>query len=294
VRKAAVLALPTVLLLAPVCLQATQLKPDTLQGWTAYVNAADAQMADRAAGREPFLLIDEEPGRAERVHSGEIVTFPTVRGDLKKQVPHGAIYDWFGAVFVPNATLEDVFSVVNDYDRYHEIYRPATVDSRLIGRDGDVATFYLRLVHRELGVTAALDGDYEARCTHLDDRRWYCYSQSSRLQEIRDFGSSSERLLPAGQGTGYLWRLHSVLRFEARDDGVYIEMEAIALSRDIPFEFRWLLRPIVESLPRDSMLATLRETRDAVSAIVASRSQQSSKGASAKGVRAVAMIPPRD
>jgi hypothetical protein len=286
--KSAVPALAIVLLLGPVRLEATELKVDTLEGWTAYVKAADAQMADRAAGRQPFLWIDEADGRSERVRKGGIIAFPTVRGGVKKQVPHGAIYDWFGAEFVPNATLEDVFTVVDDYNRYNQIYRPAVVDSRLIERDGDVAKFYLRLAHRALGITAAIDSDYESRCTHLDDRRWYCYSQSTRIQEIRDFGEPSERLLPAGQGTGYLWRLHSVTRFEARDGGVYIEMEAIGLSRDIPLEFRWLVRPITESLPRNALLATLNETRDAVSAIAVARSQKA-----AGGVRAAATIAPR-
>lgn len=291
--KSAVPALAIVLLLGPVRLEATELKVETLEGWTDYVKAVDAQMADRAAGRQPFLWIEEADGRSEHLRKGGIIAFSTVRGGVKKQVPHGAIYDWFGAEFVPNATLEDVFTVVNDYNRYHQIYRPAVVDSRLIERDGDVAKFYLRLAHRALGITAAIDSDYESRCTHLDDRRWYCYSQSTRIQEIRDFGAPSERLLPAGQGTGYIWRLHSITRFEARDGGVYIEMEAIGLSRDTPLEFRWLVRPITESLPRNALLATLNETRDAVFAIAATRSQQSAAGNADGGVRAAATIAPR-
>ena len=39
----------------------------------------------------------------------------------------------------------------------------------------------------------------------------------------------------------------------------------IGLSRDIPLLFRWLIQPLTERLPRNILLATLQDTRDAVS-----------------------------
>jgi hypothetical protein len=56
-----------------------------------------------------------------------------------------------------------------------------------------------------------------------------------------------------------------VTRLEQRDDGVYVEMEMIAMSRGIPVAFRWLVTPLAEHLPRDIMLALLTDTREAVS-----------------------------
>jgi len=39
--------------------------------------------------------------------------------------------------------------------------------------------------------------------------------------------------LPLNEGSGYIRRLYSFSRFEQRDEGVYVELEVIALSRDI-------------------------------------------------------------
>jgi hypothetical protein len=59
--------------------------------------------------------------------------------------------------------------------------------------------------------------------------------------------------------------LYSVARHEERDDGVYIELEAIALSRDIPAALRVVADPIVRHLSRNSLLMSLKQTEEAVS-----------------------------
>ena len=56
----------------------------------------------------------------------------------------------------------------------------------------------------------------------------------------------------------------SIQRLEERDGGVYIELETIVLSRGIPHGFRWLIKPLVDELPRKLMLDTLNDTRTAV------------------------------
>jgi hypothetical protein len=45
---------------------------------------------------------------------------------------------------------------------------------------------------------------------------------------------------------------------------VYLECQAISLSRDVPVGLGWLINPIVRSLPRESLTNTLRETRQAL------------------------------
>ena len=63
--------------------------------------------------------------------------------------------------------------------------------------------------------------------------------------------------------------LYSFSRFEERDGGVYVEMEAIALSRDIPFSVRWMVEPIVRKVSRSSILTSLQQTSEAVRTMVA-------------------------
>jgi hypothetical protein len=40
-----------------------------------------------------------------------------------------------------------------------------------------------------------------------------------------------------------------------------MQCEAISLTRDIPFGLGWLLRPLVTSIPRQSLNRTLGQTR---------------------------------
>ena len=49
------------------------------------------------------------------------------------------------------------------------------------------------------------------------------------------------------------------------DGGTYVECEAISLTRDVPWGLRWLIEPIVRTLPRESLTNTLRATRNGVS-----------------------------
>ena len=45
--------------------------------------------------------------------------------------------------------------------------------------------------------------------------------------------------------------------------GVVVECESISLSRTIPVAFRWVVKPFIESVPRESLEAALRPMRDA-------------------------------
>ena len=90
------------------------------------------------------------------------------------------------------------------------------------------------------------------------------------MQEIRHYGRPDEQELPPNQGSGYIWRLYSLARFEERDGGVYIELEAIALSRDIPVGLRWMVDPIVRRVSRNTLLTSLQQMAEAVRSIAGS------------------------
>ena len=120
------------------------------------------------------------------------------------------------------------------------------------------------LLDKALLSHAALDADFESTYCQLDDRRWYSIAHITRVQEIENYRESDERKLPADQGNGYLWRLSSMAVFEERDGGVYLEIEAIALSRDIPASLRWVVDPLVRRVSKRSLIAFLQETREGV------------------------------
>ena len=251
----------TILLSSPVPSGATELDKKTLAAWDGYVRSARLRVEGRAKSSS-FLRLDELPDNRFRVRAGGIPVWPEAGTPMP--VPRGLIHDWIGAVFIPKATIPDVFAITRDYGRYAEIYKPAVLGAEGLGSTGNDYTFSMTLSHRVFFVTAVLKGDYETQYIPVDARRWYSISRSTRLQAVDNFGQPDMRVLPPDHGPGYIWRLYSFASLEERDGGVYIEMEALGLSRDVPVVFRWLLRPLIERLPRNSIRATLEETRDAV------------------------------
>ncbi len=97
----------------------------------------------------------------------------------------------------------------------------------------------------------------------LDDRRFYSISRTTRIQEIEDYGQPGEHRMPDGNGGGYIWKLLSVARLEQKDGGVYVELEAIALSRDSTGAVRFVVDPIVRRVSRNSILTSLEQTAGA-------------------------------
>ena len=250
-------------LLAPATFKATELKEQTVQAWEAYVRAANTRVEERAHGQRPFLWVDEKPERVERVRAGEVLVAP-MDSDNPRKVPHGLIHDWIGAMFLPNVKLDDVMDVLHDYDHYKDFYKPLVVKSKLLERANDHEKVTLLMMQKVFSVTAAVETDSEVLLVRPAANRAYSLSNSVRVQEIADYGKPREHALPEGHGPGYVWREFSVSRLEQRDGGVYVEMETIAMSRGIPVALRWMIKPLVENLPRKIMLATLTGTRDAV------------------------------
>ena len=109
-----------------------------------------------------------------------------------------------------------------------------------------------------------MDSDNEASYVRVDDHRLYMVSRSTRIREVAEFGAPGAHTLPEDEGTGIIWRLFSVVRFAERDGGLYIEVEAIALSRDIPGALRAMAGPIVRHVSKESLVTALKQTEAAV------------------------------
>jgi hypothetical protein len=260
---------------------AAELNQDTVKAWQEYVQLAGARMQARLRPGSNFLKIDERPDWVEKVRSGAIVVLPGGSHNPIK-VPSGLIHDWFGSGFIAQATLKDVLPVVRDYDRYKEFYRPTVVDSSAHIGEGHEDRFSMVLTNASLFSRNALDSDFKCSYVRVDDQRWYSVSESTRIQEVESYGASEQRLLPEGKGSGFIWRLFSITRLEERDGGVYIELEAIALSRDIPVSLGWIVEPIVRRISRDSLTASIRQTTEAVrseAAVASSRARGASYSA---------------
>jgi len=273
-------------LLAPSIMRAAELSKDTLVYWNAYVENARPQMNSQ----KPFLWVDQTPERLRRVRQGEILVSP-VGKENPKSIDSGLIHDWMGAAFLPDTKIEDVFAAVRDYDNYKNYYKPTVVESRLLSAKGPCETYSMRVVNKEAVAATALDMEYETCYFKVDEHRWYSITNTTRVQELRHYGRSDERRLPPDQGSGYIWRLYSVAKYEQRDGGTYVEVEAIALSRDIPAALRWIVNPIVRRVSRNSLLLSLQETNDAVHSIEAVNREAKSAMAANDRSQSVSMQP---
>lgn len=249
----------------PGLLNAAELKPATCSAWQAYLQTADARMQARLGEGSHFLWSDEAQGREAMLRGGTILVSAGT-GNGTQSVPGGLIHDWIAAMFIPHANLAGVLRVAHDYADYKQFYKPAIVDSKLLGSAGGEESFEMRSLHRVLFVTAVMDSQFATRDFSVDGKRWYIVADATRVQEIENYGQPDERLLPPDRGRGYVWRLHNITRYEERDGGVYVEMETIALSRDVPVAVRWMVNPVVARFSRSELMTSLQKTREAVTA----------------------------
>jgi hypothetical protein len=253
---------PTILflLLSVALLKAAEPKRDALLAWEDYVGSVNTSMAERNAESRPFLWVDESSEKRRRVQNGELV----ITNHDPHKVPQGLIHHWVGVMFVPNVSLDQVMRVLNSYDRYSDIYRPLIRKALVIEQAGDTVKLNVLAVQKALSVTAAVETDEEIRIVRPTSNRVCITANSVRIQEIANYGQPNEHAFPEARRPGYVWRALIVERLEQRDGGVYVELETISLSRGIPVEVRWLIKPLTDELPRKMMSDILDQTRAAV------------------------------
>jgi len=249
------------------------LTPQTLQAFDRYVQVTERRNDTDLARPGTFLHIEAlpEPGRSEApasVRKGEIYMEQLRTPDSSGRVieaPGGLIHHWVGAVFIPGVALRKVLDLVEDYDHHENVYKPEVVRSRLLKHEGNDYKIYYRLRKKKV-ITVTLNTEHDVQYFSLDATHCRSRSVSTRIAEVVDADQRGEREKPVGHDSGFLWRMNSYWRFEEKDQGVYVEVESISLTRDIPTGLGWLIRPFITGIPRESLLMTLGSTRSALAA----------------------------
>lgn len=249
------------LLGATLRLQAAELKAESDRAWDDFVTAKEGQL-DECDSNSPGAQLDLSAEVRSRLQAGEIMVRPMGKNGTFP-VPGALIHDWIGRIFVPNTSLRDLLARARDYEKYPQFYRPSVVSGKLRVRHPDVDRYAIVMRQNVLTIRTGLDGDYRSEYHQVDSTRWYSVTRSERLQEISRFGSADQTEFAPGHGNGFIWRIYSSTKYEAADGGVYIELEAAALSRPIPRAVSWLVNPVVERMARSALMTTLRQTRDA-------------------------------
>jgi hypothetical protein len=239
-----------------------RLNAQTLATFDAYVHTAEKEMEPTLKASGAFLWSDLDSERQQQIHSGKVIAqFWSGRAPVK--VPDGLIHDWIAAASIPDTTVADTLALIQDYDHHKVIYQPEVIDSKLVSRQGNDFQIYMRLLKKKI-ITVVLDTDHIVHYRSLGRMRWTCRSRTTRIAEVENAGTREERLLPPDTGYGFLWRLYSYWRFQERDGGVVIECRALSLTRDVPFGLGWAIEPIIQKLPRESLVNTLEATRRAL------------------------------
>jgi len=239
------------------------LEPRTVAAFDRYIRVTEAQ----TEARPQFLVVDAlpEPERRAALASlrrGELVIERGQSKDAGKtlEAPGGLVHHWRGTAWVPNTTVAQAVALLQDYDKHAMIYSPNVARSRTLSREGDVFRVYLRFAMTKV-ITVVVNSEHEARFSSPAPDRAESRIYSTRIAEVDDPDTPSERELPVGRDGGYLWRLYTYWRFLERDGGTYIQCEAVSLTRGIPFGLGWVVGPFVTSIPRESLTFTLETTR---------------------------------
>ena len=240
-----------------------ELKPETLEAFLAYIRDAEATMQPSLVGGAPFLWSDESPDRARQVRQGDTPA-RLWAGSSPLHVTDGLIHDWIGAARIANTTLAKTVARVQDYNHHKDIYKPDVMDSRLLSHRGDDFNIFLRLLKKKI-ITVVMDTEHAVHYQHITPSTCFCRSYTTRVCEVDDAGTPKEQVHPPDTGYGFLWRLYSYWRFMGDADGVIVECRAISLTRDIPRGLGFVLEPIIKNLPRESLISTLKATRQALS-----------------------------
>jgi hypothetical protein len=249
-----------------------RLNAATVEAFDRYVRLTEARN-DREMKQGTNLLWIDGLAEAERAKAyaelkgGEVrmQRVETRENGTAIHCPDGMIHHWVGLAFIPNAKLQDLLGVLEDYDRHSAYYAPDVQQSKIESRDADHFRVFLRF-RRHKVITVVLDTEHDVRYFQDSETRAHSRSSAVRIAEVENPGKSDEREKIPGEDNGFLWRMETWWRMEEGDGGVYVQSEVASLTRDIPTGLGWLIGPFVSGVPKESLTFTLEATRRAVEA----------------------------
>ena len=173
------------------------------------------------------------------------------------------LHHWRGTAFAPGAHAADFLRLMQDFNAYPQHFSPQVVDARSLSPVGSHMQAWMRVRQRHV-ITVVMDTTYDVTFAQLDTAHGYSISRSTHIDEIDSPGTKNERVLSVTEEHGFLWRLNTYWSYEERDGGLYLQIESVTLTRSIPHGLAWVVRPFVESIPRESLDFTLRSACNAL------------------------------
>ena len=214
------------------------LSAETDRAFDEYVKAAESGM----------------DGRARFETSGTAVSVAAGGRRSSTDVKDGIVHDWAAGALARGGTVNKALAALRSFDDYKKVYAPHSVAAMLLSREGDRSHIHVQVRKKNI-VTVVLDTEYDVEERSLEDGKKVVVSRSTRISEV-----DNGRPLPPGTGHGFVWRANTYWLLEPRPEGVYLECRIISLSRDVPAALAWAIKPMITSVPRESLRATLEAT----------------------------------
>jgi hypothetical protein len=241
----------------------TSLSDPTRQQYRQYVKSVETELRSHwQASSRTALLLDERPEEKAKVRDGEFAVWE-VTPSQSSQITDGMVHDWAGAMYLPGAKVAEVVHTLGDWKNQKNFY-PEVIESKLISRNGDTAMGFWRLKRTKF-VTVVLDVDLASKVTTYPNGLTTVTTHTTRVSEVLNPGEKNEKIQRDGEGHGYLWAFDAFWTLRQDAGGVYAECRTVSLSRTIPPAVAWMVGPLINTMPRESLLTTLRGTRTAIS-----------------------------
>jgi hypothetical protein len=219
--------------------------PAAVSAFDVYVRTVETRLA--AQHRSPTGFLAPTASDSEGTLTIERLT-PSLPADFAGALLH----HWRGTAFAPRAKAAHFDALMRDFNSYPQHFSPEVLEARVLTEDGEHIQAWMRVRQQHI-ITVVMDTNYDITFGRLDERHSYSISRTTRITEIDPDGDH-----------GFLWRLNTYWSCEETDAGVYLQIEAVSLTRSIPVGLGWMIRPFVESIPRESLEFTLRSVCNAL------------------------------
>ncbi len=247
---------------------AAKLQEKTLTAWDEYVRLTEERIQEELNSSSGFLAQDFQSvpkAQMERdaVLSGKILVekMKTLNPRGRKiKVPAGTLHHWRGSVFIPDVDLETVLAQVRNPAQQEDLQEDV-LESRILEESEDSLRLYLKLVRSKI-VTVTYNTEHLINYQGHGEGLASSQSIATKIAELEDAGTPSEREKPEGKDHGFLWKLNSYWRYQQVDGGVLVECESLTLSRGVPVILAPFVKPIITDVARESMQRTLSSMRD--------------------------------
>jgi hypothetical protein len=237
--------------------------PSAIATFNSYIGGVESRLEQQHGSQNTFLVPTSLPSESDnRLRRGEFLV-EQITPATGKALPGAMLHHWRGTAFVAGATAGDFARLMKNFNAYPQRFSPQVLQARVLSQHDDHLEAVMRVRQKHI-IPVVMDTSYDIVYGQLDAQHQYSLSRSTQISEIDSAGTPGEHALSSSEEHGFLWRQNTYWSYVERDGGLYMQIESVSLSRSIPSGLGWVVRPFVESVPRESLEFTLRSTCNAL------------------------------